>query len=74
MKKTYAKPQISVESMAMDHPIAVGCLANFDDMEALIGFGYFGNNNRGITCTFEYADDGHDTVCYHSNVQTAFLS
>ena len=74
MKKTYAKPQISVESMAMDHPIAVGCIANFDDMYDLISFGYFGENNRGIQCAFEYTDGGHDTICYHSNVQNAFLS
>ena len=74
MKKVYTKPQISVESLAMDHPIAVGCVADFDDMEALISFGYFGDNNRGIQCGIEYTDGSHDTICYHSNVQNAFLS
>ena len=74
MKKVYTKPQVSVEALAMDRPIAAGCIANSDDMDALIDFGYFGPNDRGIACGLEYTDGGHDTICYHSNVQIAFLS
>lgn len=74
MKKIYTKPQVSAEAMTMDRSIAGNCEANFDDMQALIGFGYFGPNDRGVECGMEYTDGGHDTICYHSNVQTAFLS
>ena len=77
MKKHYCKPRISVESFAMDRPIAANCLANFDDVQSLIDLGYFGDNDRGITsCAVVYdeVEWGNDTVCYHSNVQTAFLS
>lgn len=80
MKNKYSKPQVSVESLIMDYPIASNCKANVDDMEALIAFGYFGQNDRGITCSLTYIDpDGtiageNDTVCYHSNVQQSFLS
>lgn len=76
MKKAYSKPLVAVESLAVNQPIALGCNADFDDMQALIDFGYFGTNDRGVTCTIEYTEgDGtHDTICYHSNVQEAFLS
>lgn len=76
MKKKYSKPTIAVESLTMSQPIAANCEADFDDMQDLIGFGYFGTNDRGVTCSFEYNEDEklHDTICYHSNVQTAFLS
>lgn len=76
MKKVYEKPMISVEEMSLDMPIAANCLANFDDVQALIALGYFGDNDRGISCGAIYNEIewGNDTVCYHSNVQTAFLS
>ena len=74
MKKTYSKPQIHMESFAMDRSIAANCIADFDDMQALIAVGAFGDNDRGITCGYTYEEGPHDTICYHSNVQTAFLS
>lgn len=80
MKRKYEKPMISVENMSIDMPIAANCVADFDDVNSLVELGYFGTNDRGITCSITYDDYvdndlwGHDTVCYHSNVQTAFLS
>lgn len=80
MKRVYEKPMISVETLELDMPIAADCMADFDDMNSLIELGYFGENDRGITCDsiyYDYIDNellGHDRVCYHSNVQTAFLS
>ena len=72
MKKPYVKPMITVERLMIDQPMAVGCTADFDDMRSLIELGYFGEG-----CGFEVGDgpvQGHDTICYHSNVQTAFTS
>ena len=83
MKKTYSKPQIHVESFAMDRPIAASCVGDFDDIKSLMELGYF---MPGESCTtnllptggFDLNKDGeadsHDTLCYHSNVQQAFLS
>ncbi len=75
MKKTYSKPTIIVGAIQLDQPIAAGCMADFDDMRSMIEMGYF---------TAEGACDhpvpgngpiqGFDTICYHSNVQTAFTS
>lgn len=76
MKRVYEKPMISVETLELDMPIAANCLADFEDVQALIGLGYFGNNDRGIECgaIYDEVEWGNDTVCYHSNVQKAFLS
>lgn len=80
MKRVYKKPMISVEALTLDMPIAANCVADFDDVQSLVDLGYFGQNDRGISCSIDYDDCidnelwGHDTVCYHSNVQTAFLS
>lgn len=87
MKKIYSKPLISVEAMSLDQPIAANCDSTIkDDIEVLMQFGYFMPNDSGITCSqnllptggFDYDSDGiadsHNTVCYHSNVQQAFLS
>ena len=84
MKKVYNKPLISVEALTLDQPIAVNCTADYDDIAAMMEFGYFTEKRQ---CTirllptegFDYDGDGtpdtaHDTICYHSNVQTAFLS
>ncbi len=74
MKKAYVKPEITVEMLVMDAPIAMNCVTDFEDMDALIQFGYFSDNNdRGVNCAQIY-EDGHDGICYHSNVQEAFLS
>ena len=72
MKKPYSKPTITVGAIQLDQPIAVGCTADFDDMRSLLELGYFGD-----TCSILAGDGtlpGYDTICYHSNVQTAFTS
>lgn len=86
MKKVYTKPLISVEALTLDQPIAANCNADFDDILSLIDLGYFGENDRGYSCSSNLLPNGgidldgdgesdwHDTLCYHSNVQTAFLS
>lgn len=83
MKRTYCKPQIYVEAFSMDCPIAANCTADFDDVRALMEFGYFMETkncqiNLLPTGGFDFDNDGisdsHDTVCYHSNVQQAFTS
>ena len=70
--------------MSLDQPIAANCdPALFDVIQILMQFGYF----MGDTCSvkkllptggFDNNGDGkadeHDTVCYHSNIQQAFLS
>ena len=75
MKKPYVKPMITVERLMIDLPMAVGCTADFDDMKSLIGLGYFTGEGA---CDKQIPADGHvqgfDTICYHSNVQTAFTS
>ena len=72
MKKPYSKPTITVGAIQLDQPIAVGCTANFDDMNSLIELGYFADG-----CDIVVGDGtlpGYDTICYHSNVQPAFTS
>lgn len=89
MKKIYTKPLISVEAMTLDQPIAANCSADVADMQSLIELGYFGANDRGVACGLYILEDDtvdmdgdkvgdfdfdDDTICYHSNVQTPFLS
>lgn len=77
MKKVYSKPLVAVESLAVNMPIALGCDANFDDVQSLVDLGYFGETDGRVPkCAEIYYDIewGNDSVCYHSNVQTAFLS
>ena len=74
MKQPYDKPKIFVESLTLDMPIAANCIADKDDMNSLISLGYF---NAEKSCSFYYdeVDFGDtDTVCVHSNIQTAFTS
>lgn len=73
MKKVYSKPLISVEVLTLDQPIALNCAANKDDMNSLIELGYFTEKE---TCgsIIDAIDWGDDTICYHSNIQQAFLS
>lgn len=84
MKKVYSKPLISVEEMSLNQSIAtaVNCTADKDIMEILIYFGYFmpdstcsvvGEGDK-VDSNFDGVVDEHDTICYHSNIQTAFLS
>ena len=73
MKKPYSKPTITVEPLKLDQPICAGCNANPDDMKSLIDLGYFSDDG----CGTQFGDvtlPGYDTICYHSNVQTAFTS
>ncbi|MDD6211721.1 MAG: hypothetical protein PUB22_01005 [Clostridiales bacterium] len=74
MKKPYIKPMICVEELQMDSPIAANCIADKDDMNSLIELGYFADHNCSIIYDEKIMGDSHDTICYHSNVQTAFLS
>ena len=74
MKKPYSKPTIFVEPLELDQPICAGCEADFDDMRDLMELGYFTSERN---CSIPVTDGtlpGHDTICYHSNVQTAFTS
>ena len=75
MKKPYSKPTITVGAIQLDQPIAAGCTADFDDMRALIEMGYFTAEGA---CAIQIPGDGpiqgFDTICYHSNIQTAFTS
>lgn len=75
MKKPYSKPTITVGAIQLDQPIAVGCTADFDDMRSLLELGYFTAERN---CTIPISGDGnlpgYDTICYHSNIQTAFTS
>ena len=74
MKKPYNKPTIHAEVLQMDSPIAANCEADKDDMLSLIELGYFADEKCGIRVPIDGPVQGHDTICYHSNVQTAFLS
>lgn len=72
MKKPYSKPTITVEPLKLDQPICAGCNADQNDMKSLIELGYFSEG-----CDIPVSDGtlpGYDTICYHSNVQTAFTS
>lgn len=72
MKKLYVKPMITVERLMIDQPMAVGCEADFDDVRALMEMGYFAEG-----CNIPVGEGtlpGHDTICYHSNIQKAFTS
>lgn len=75
MKKTYSKPTIIVGAIQLDQPIAAGCSADPDDMSSLLELGCF---TAERSCTIQISGDGnlpgYDTICYHSNVQTAFTS
>ena len=77
MKKPYSKPTITVGAIQLDQPIAAGCTADFDDMRSLIELGYFtveGACGIPIPGDGPIPGQGWDTICYHSNVQTAFTS
>ena len=70
--------------MLIDRPIATNCDMELkDEIKILKGWGYFmeGKNcatNLLPTGGFDYDGDGeadsHNTVCYHSNIQQAFMS
>lgn len=90
MKKTYIKPLISVEEISLGQSIAATCTADRDDMLSLMDLGFFieekncsmwigfGEEGRGGKIDADLDgdfDDGYNaTVCYHSNITTAFLS
>ena len=73
MKRVYEKPEISVEVLELDAPVAENCLADKEDMNSLMEFGYFDDKHKcGINV--DTIDWGDDTICYHSNVINAFTS
>lgn len=74
MKKPYSKPTITVEPLKLDQPICAGCNADQNDMKSLIELGYFSEVEVCILPIGENSPPGHDTICYHSNVQIAFTS
>ena len=74
MKKPYVKPMITVERLMIDQTMAVGCTADFDDMKSLIELGHFTAEGSCGIPVGEGTLPGYDTICYHSNVQTAFTS
>ena len=76
MKRAYSKPSVYVEPIKLDTPIANTCMADRADMEALMMFQYFDNEHKCIIKLDEINEVkwGENTICYHSNVLTAFLS
>lgn len=73
MKKVYSKPLISVEVLTLDQPIALNCVADKEDMRSLMELGYYTEKENCIINT-DSIEWGDDTICYHSNIQQAFLS
>ena len=76
MKRAYSKPSLYVESIKLDTPIALNCMVEKADIEALKMFGYF-TADRACLQWIENNDPvqwGDNTICYHSNIQTAFIS
>lgn len=77
MKRTYSKPVIYVEDLQLDSPIASNCDANKADMESLLELRVF---TKEMDCFFpiletgELDEWGYPTVCYHTNIDVAFLS
>lgn len=76
MKRSYEKPMIQVESLELDMPIAAGCTVDREDMESIVEVsGYFLPDSICSKSEDEILFPGEeDTICYHSNVQMAFLS
>ena len=74
MKKPYSKPTITVGAIQLDQPIAVGCTADFEDMRSLLELGYFTAERNCQEPGGGSLPPRYDTICYHSNVQTAFTS
>ena len=74
MKRPYSKPTIIVEVFQLDQPIAAGCNADRDDMNSLLELGYFTTEMNCIIPVGDGTLPGYDTICYHSNIQTAFTS
>lgn len=79
MKKEYQKPMISVESMALDMPVAAGCDPEaVDDAKDLLAMNYF-----DAGCGKAIIDDAQentiwmmadDKLCYYSNTSQLFTS
>ena len=77
MKKAYSKPMIYVEVMELDQPIAGTCSADKSDMIELTAQGWFTEArqcNFKLTAENPTVQNGSDTICYNSNVLTAFTS
>ena len=77
MKRVYEKPSIDVDVLELDMPIASGCNADKEDLESVMELGYFTQDMgcKKYNDTYINPPNGdEDSVCYHSNVQTAFFS
>ena len=72
MKSQYIKPMIAVETLSLGMPLAQNCTANREDVQDLIGEGFF---TAERTCEWIY-DEAYeeDHICYHSNVLVVLLS
>ncbi len=73
MKRAYSKPSIYVEPIKIDMPIAATCFADRADINALMMFGHF-TEERNCTLSMDAIAWGDNTICYHTNVQIAFMS
>ena len=76
MKRKYEKPMIQVETLELDMPIAVGCTVDSEDMESIVEVsGYFMPDSicKKVEDAILFPGE-EDTICYNSNVQTAFMS
>ena len=75
MKKKYDKPRILVEEYNLDMPVSLNCVVDKEDMLDILEFGYFAADFNCDILMDEFSyDDKSDTICYHSNIQQAFLS
>ena len=74
MKKPYNPPTITVEDIRLDQPIALNCVADFDDVKSLLDMGYFAAELNCSKFVDKNTNQPYDTICYHSSIQKAFLS
>ncbi len=75
MKRSYSKPTIHVEVMAVDMPIATSCASTGDSFELRLQ-GWFMDTDSCSNYNTDWNDRGEygDSVCYHSNIITGFSS
>lgn len=73
MKQPYSKPQIHVEEIRLDMPVAAGCTI-IDATNDMIAQGWF----SGDSCAGDYGsafpEGKGDSLCYHSQEGQPFTS
>ncbi len=70
MKKTYTKPMVTFEELALDMPIAANCDPGYIDiMKDLKTAGVF-----SVTCNDYWTPDQLDTLCYFAAVSNPLIS